>query len=217
MSTHPGWTPDEAPDTPPPAIPIGAAATQKVSGTRTGWGHTGVTTVDDTVTVWAREAPPEACGSRRLGTERSHPGTVQFRATMAGWHRVRVATDPNGELNATATHEGYALEFPLEARPADGVYMTWLDPRDEPPTRTAARDLARYFILAWTNLDESVIARAVENAEDDIYPALSEIGLENEARLKRLATEPETLYADEWDQLDECGRLVIETIENEDS
>ena len=53
MTGHPvpAASPDEAPDDRPPAIAIGAAATQKVSGTRTGWGYTGVTKVDDTVTV----------------------------------------------------------------------------------------------------------------------------------------------------------------------
>ena len=197
----------------PAPTPIGAGATQKLGGTRTGWGITMTTAVGDTVTVRIIETPDDSHNAKWVGTKRGHSDTASFRATFPGWHRVRVGIDPNGEMNATATHEGFRLKKPYRSRPEDGIHLFWLDPDEEPQTRTAARDLARYFIMGWTKLEEGGIARELHQRRDDVYPELSQIGLDNELALKTLADEPEHLDEDDWDQLEECGRLVIEILD----
>ena len=110
---------------------------------------------------------------------------MPFRATLPGWHRVRVELDPNGQMHAAVTHEGSMLKAPERPDIKRDIHLFWLDPEDEPERRTAARDLARYFILGWTKT-ESAIARELHERTDDVYPELSQIGLEHEMLLKRL-------------------------------
>ncbi len=62
--------------------------------------------------------------------------------------------------------------------------------------------------MGWTKLEEGGIARELHQRRDDVYPELSQIGLDNEPALKTLADEPEHLDEDDWDQLEECGRLA---------
>ena len=194
-------------------VPIGAAATQKLSGSRTGWAQTRVGAgSDDTVTVHIFETPDERHNSRWVGTKLEHPRIAEFQATLPGWHRVRVDLDPDGQMHAAATYEGARLKAPEQPRRAEGIHIFWLDPEDEPERRTAVRDLARYFIMGWTKFGESTIARELHNRKDDVYPELSQIGLENERLLTRLAEEPEQLSDDEWDELEECGRLVMQIL-----
>ena len=67
--------------------------------------------------------------------------------------------------------------------------------------------------MGWTKFDESVIGRELHERRDEVYLELSEIALENERVLAKLAEEPEQLDDNEWDQLEECGRLVAEILD----
>ena len=193
--------------------PIGAGATQKLAGTRTGWAHTLTTKVGDILTVEILERPNEEHDSRWVGTKLGHPPLVRFRATLPGWHRVRVGLDPRGQMHAAVTHEGCMLKAPERPDHERDVHLFWLDPDDEPERRTAARELARYFILGWTKVEESTMARELHRRTDDVYPELSEIGLEHEMLLTQLAEAPERLDGDEWDELEDCGRRVMEVLD----
>lgn len=71
-------------DETPAATPIGAGATQRLSGTATGWAHTLATRVGDSVTISMLECPDDQHKSRWVGTKRQHPQHRPFPGDAAG-------------------------------------------------------------------------------------------------------------------------------------
>ena len=132
---------------------------------------------------------------------------AHFKPTDPGWYRIAMHPS-NGGARVTATYENAVLKAPEAARiHGDNCWYFWLEIYSETPGISEARDLARHFILGWedTGFAEDLNKYRRRN---DPYPELSQLGLDNEWLLCQLTTEPESLNADDLDNLEDVGRQV---------
>ena len=171
---------------------------------------------------------PASVMGRAVAVGREHANAKKrkktvFRATAAGWHRIRATVRPQERgVQITATWESAVLSTPARvmdpvrnAEQPEAEWWGWI----EAPKREAlgercdaARDLARYFIV---DRNGSRITAALRELRGNPYPKLSQLNRDHEKLLITLARQPETLTHDDWDTLQNVGRRTLELLGRE--
>lgn len=136
--------------------------------------------------------------------------SLTFRATRTGWHGVRtVRVEEPGTTAVVIVWLHDRLAAPEKSA---GESRHWLDAADEGKEAAdvhAAREFARFFIFGHAGQFDTDIGRELhERKDEDPYPELSQLGLDNEQLLGQLSHEPETLDGDGWDDVRDIGRRV---------
>ena len=141
---------------------------------------------------------------------RSVPRHQRILAARTGWHTIRAtrAIQPDA-LIVIASWLSEELDSPCNQQLCTHWdNPVWIVAHDADPAERnleGARELARYFMLSWT---EGPISWALKERKNDPYPELSSMALDEEVLLHRLTTEPWDLTPDDRDQMSDLGRRV---------
>lgn len=192
--------------------PIGTTAAAEVrSAGREQETCTAVRTGPDRVSVQATAVKE----SRERDVDETRPVTATLRATRTGWHSLQcVRGAAPGTTAVVAIWRTEQLTRPQREEGVDAVWLRATDGAgDDAEMMEIARDLARYFVLGWTESETTVLGKKLAERRHEPYPTLIELARKEEPQLCRLAFQPAEMSAGERATIAGIGRRALRILD----